>query len=75
MKKLLIILFAISTITACSDGANDTATEEDTSAGNPSEVHPPAEAITDSTRIVNDSVIVPDTVPNSGAGVNRGDTN
>lgn len=31
----------------------------------PAEIHPPSEAIPDSTKIVNDSVIVADTVPDT----------
>ena len=40
----------------------------------PSEVHPPSEAIPDSTRLVNDSVIVPDTTPGNGSQVGRSDS-
>lgn len=77
MKRLLFLLMATFVMTACNNDAegdnadNDTLT--DTSAGNPAAVHPPSEAITDSTQLVNDSVVVPKTAPSSGSGA-TGDT-
>ena len=40
----------------------------------PSVMQPPSEAITDSTRIVNDSVIVPDITPDNGKPVGKSDS-
>ncbi|HTM92311.1 MAG TPA: hypothetical protein VL095_07835 [Flavisolibacter sp.] len=39
----------------------------------PSTVQPPSEAIPGSTRLVNDSVIVPDTTPGNGPQVGKAD--
>ena len=56
---------------ACSNssGENDKAVMKD-----PSTIHPPSEAIPDSTKLVNDSVIVPDVTPNNDSQVGRGDS-
>ncbi|HET7898230.1 MAG TPA: hypothetical protein VFL47_11180 [Flavisolibacter sp.] len=40
----------------------------------PSEVQPPSQAITDSTKLVNDSVIVPDLTPGNGKPVGNSDS-
>jgi len=40
----------------------------------PSVMQPPSDAITDSTRIVNDSVIVPDLTPGNGKPVGKSDS-
>ena len=53
------------------NNGNDTLT--DTGAGNPAAVHPPSEAITDSTQLVNDSVVEPRVAPSSGSEA-TGDT-
>lgn len=77
MKRLLFPLFMSLFLAACNNNAEgeqeagDTAT--DTGAGNPAAVHPPSEAITDSTQLVNDSVVVPKIAPSSGSGA-TGDT-
>lgn len=77
MKRLLFLWMAAFVLAACNNEAegdheeNDTLT--DTSAGNPAAVHPPSEAITDSTQLVNDSVVVPRIAPSSGSGA-TGDT-
>jgi len=62
----LALLFAI---TACNDSSNSDAEMKD-----PSAVHPPSEAIPDSTKLVNDSVIVPDTQPGNGHQVGKSDS-
>ena len=41
---------------------------------NPAETHPPSEAIPDSTRLVNDSVIVADTTRGNGSQVGSSDS-
>lgn len=46
----------------------------DGSEKDPSTVHPPSEAVPDSTRLVNDSVIVPDTLPGNGSQVGASDS-
>lgn len=63
MKRNWFYVAALIVLMACTDTADaDRENETDTvSAGNPAVVHPPTETITDSTKIVNDSVIVPDT--------------
>lgn len=74
MKQLLLPLFSILVLMACNnnaEGENAEGDTTDTAYGDPSRVHPPEEAITDSTKLVNDSVIVPDTAPKSGT---MGDT-
>jgi len=52
------LLFAV---TACNNSRNSDVEMKD-----PSTVQPPSEAITDSTKLVNDSVIMPDTQPRNG---------
>jgi hypothetical protein len=51
----IILSPAFIFLVACTNGNNDAQLKD------PSTVHPPSEAITDSTKLVNDSVIVPDT--------------
>jgi hypothetical protein len=72
MKQLFVALFGALALVACGNNA-DNDTSADSSAGNPAEVHPPSETITDSTKIIGDSAIVPDTAPKTGAG-QSGDT-
>lgn len=77
MKRLLLPLVATFILVACNNDAEGDTPENDTlsdtSAGNPAVVHPPSEAITDSTQLVNDSVVVPKTAPSSGSE-STGDT-
>lgn len=65
----LALLLALS-LQACNDG-ND---KNDADLKDPSVMQPPSEAIPDSTRLVNDSVIVPDTTPGNGAQVGQSDS-
>lgn len=70
MKRLFLPLFSVLVLAACNNNAEGDHAEgdtTDTALADPSRVHPPEEAITDSTKLVNDSVIVPDTAPRSGA--------
>lgn len=60
MKKLLLIISVVSALAACNND-NGGAGDED-----PNKVHPVSETIPDSTKLVNDSVIMPDTTPNNG---------
>lgn len=60
MKKLLSIVCVVSVIVACNNNEG-AANNED-----PNEVHPVSETLPDSTKLMNDSVIMPDTVPNNG---------
>ena len=64
MKRIIVagVLFTAMAFAACGDH-ND---RNDAELKDPAVVQPPSEAIPDSTRIVADSVIVPDTVPNNG---------
>jgi hypothetical protein len=56
-RPAMILSAALLIITvSCSENSDSNNKLED-----PADVHPPAETITDSTAIVNDSVIVPDT--------------
>jgi hypothetical protein len=58
---------------ACNNDSDSNATQ---SGGekDPSVTQPPSEAIIDSTKIVNDSVIVPDTTPGNGRQVRQSDS-
>jgi len=56
-KILPVILLGVLTIVSCNDG-ND---RNDPELKDPLKTHSPAQAIPESTRLVNDSVIVPDT--------------
>ncbi|MER3470479.1 MAG: hypothetical protein C4330_03885 [Chitinophagaceae bacterium] len=67
--RALYFLLAIS-FAACNNS-------RDTYSGgekDPSTVQPPAQAIPDSTKLVNDSVIVPDTTPGNGHQVGKNDS-
>lgn len=74
MKRLLVPLFATVFVAACNNNTEGNSREgdttTDTSAGNPAAVQPPSEAIPESTKLVNDSVIVPKVAPSSGSGAN-----
>lgn len=61
MKRIFILLVTALAFTACNDGSEDAATKD------PSEVHPPSEALPDTLQLVNDSVVVAD--PNADPDV------
>lgn len=61
---------ALFFLASCGDG-ND---RNDMELKDPSATHPPSEAIPDSTKLVADSVIMPDTVPNNGKQVGHSDS-
>lgn len=67
MKRLVLPLCAALFVVACNNNSGSN-TSADSAAGNPEVVQPPSEAIPDSTKIVNDSVIVPDTALKGGTG-------
>lgn len=67
MKRLFLIGSLLIGLVACNDNSAEGMKD-------PSTVHPPSEAIPDSTKLVNDSVIVPDTVPGNGSQVGRSDS-
>lgn len=67
MKFLSLIFVLVLGLQACNSG--DTGVEKD-----PAVVHPPSEAIPDSAKLVNDSVIMPDTQPNNGSQVGNSDS-
>lgn len=69
MKRFCFGLALAFAIAACNDSGSSDAEMKD-----PSTVHPPSEAIPDSTKLVNDSVIVPDTQPGNGAQVGKSDS-
>jgi hypothetical protein len=63
MKRLFVFLATAFVFTACNNdnAANDAATKD------PSEVHPPSEALPDTLQLINDSVVVAD--PSADPGV------
>jgi hypothetical protein len=68
MKKTIWMLAITLAFAACGGNNNDNG---NTSSGNanmsdPNKTHSEAEALTDSTRLVNDSVVVPDTTQGHG---------
>jgi hypothetical protein len=68
MKKTVWILTIAIAFAACGGNNNN---NENTSGGNanmsnPNNTHSKAEALTDSTKLVNDSVVVPDTTQGHG---------
>jgi NDP-sugar pyrophosphorylase family protein len=54
---------------ACNNDNDNAGAEKD-----PSVMHPPSEAIPDSTKLVNDSVIQPDVIPGNGSQVVKSDS-
>ena len=54
MKKLMLVISIVS-ILGCNDGNENMVNNKD-----PNRVHPETEAVPDSLKIVNDSVVVPD---------------
>jgi hypothetical protein len=67
MKKWLFG-FLVTGMVACNNTSSETELKD------PSTVHPPSEAIPDSTRLVNDSVIVADTTRGNGSQVGKSDS-
>jgi hypothetical protein len=59
MRYFLYFVAAFGILASC--GTNDDQTDAELK--DPAVVHPPSEAIPDSTKLVNDSVIVPDITP------------
>lgn len=60
MKKVVSIVGIVSILTACNSNGGTNNNED------PNKVNPVSEALPDSTKLVNNSVIMPDTVPNNG---------
>ena len=71
MKRYLVILGLALVTQACN---NDNNNETTNSEKDPSIMQPPSDAIPDSMKLVNDSVIVPDTTPGNGAQVGKSDS-
>jgi len=71
MYALCVALFFA--LSACNDGTNNN-NSNNGAEKDPSVVQPPSEAIPDSMKIVNDSVISPDTVPGNGSQVGNSDS-
>jgi hypothetical protein len=67
---LLVFVFMAGVFSSCGNNSNQT----DAELIDPATVHPPSEAIPDSTRLVNDSVIVPDVTPGNGSQVGSSDS-
>ncbi|RYZ27143.1 MAG: hypothetical protein EOO10_13595 [Chitinophagaceae bacterium] len=70
LSSVLGVFLTASLMVSCSNG-ND---RNDAELKDPSVTHPPSEAIPDSMQLVNDSVIMPDRVPNNGAQVGNSDS-
>lgn len=68
MNRLITAIFSVVLLAAVS--CNNGGVEEK----DPSITHPPSEAIPESTKLVNDSVIVPDTTPGNGKQVGNSDS-
>jgi hypothetical protein len=68
MKEYLIGLILIAGLNACNDSSSDAELKD------PSTVHPPSETIPDSTRLVNDSVIVPDIKVDNDRQIGKSDS-
>lgn len=60
MKKVILITGTVFALAACNNN------EGTTNNGDPNKVHPVSETLPDSTKLVGDSVIMPNTVPNNG---------
>lgn len=72
MRKInfFIVLLSAAIFSACNNSNDaDRGGEKD-----PSVMHPPSQAIPDSTKLVNDSVIVPDLTPGNGRQVGKSDS-
>jgi len=57
MKKLLLLAGVVLLFAACNNNKESSTTED------PNKTQPVSEAIPDSMKLVNDSTIVPDTIP------------
>lgn len=66
--KCFCLLLLVGTVVSCGNNQTDAELKD------PATVHPPSEAIPDSTTIVNDSVIVPNVTPDSGSQSRSNDT-
>lgn len=73
MKLFMGLVFSFVMI-SCNDASDSSVNGDTVELKDPLLTHPPSEAITDSTRLVNDSVIVADTTPNNGSQVGRSDS-
>lgn len=69
MRIYKIGVLALAVFVASCGNNEDKADLKDSST-----VHPPSEAIPDSTKLVGDSVIMPDTVPGNGSQVGNSDS-
>ena len=62
MKKTIVSVASVVFVLAACNINNDAAANNE----DPNKVHPVSETLPDSTKLVNDSVIMPDIVPNNG---------
>jgi hypothetical protein len=69
MKRYALVLLAFISLQACNVSNNNSGGEKD-----PFVMQPPSDAIQDSTKLVNDSVIVPDTTSGNGRQVGQSDS-
>jgi hypothetical protein len=69
MKRYALVLVAFMSLQACNDSNDSSSGEKD-----PSVMQPPSDAIPDSMKLMNDSVIVPDTTPGNGRQAGQSDS-
>lgn len=70
MKKLFFSLTTLLILTACNNSNN----EDKMELKDPTETQPVSDAIPDSMKLVNDSVLVPDVTTNNGTFTGREDS-
>jgi hypothetical protein len=70
MKIYALALLLALGLQACNDGNNNNGAN----LKDPSVMQPPSDAIPDSTKLVNDSVIMPDTTPGNRSQVGQSDS-
>lgn len=68
MKRYFLAIAVAASVIACNNSASDSQLKD------PSTVQSSSYAITDSTKLVNDSVIVPDTTPGNGRQAGKSDS-
>lgn len=69
MKRYTLFFLLFFSFQACNDADKNRGGEKD-----PSVMQPPSQNIPDSTKLVNDSVIVPDVTPGNGSQVGNSDS-
>jgi hypothetical protein len=70
MKKLVLSLTTLLILAACNTSNN----EDEAEMKDPTETQPVSDAIPDSMKLMNDSVVVPDVTSNNGTQTSREDS-